>query len=82
MQQEHYSESNLLQFSHSIFCKNIVCLAVAREHHFGIARCDAPWQRRNEHYSYITNYWKVVAYLILSNVPVAYLFKILIVKQL
>ena len=36
------TELNLLQFSHSMFCKNIAHLAVAREHHLSVARCDAP----------------------------------------
>ena len=36
---EHCSESNLLQLSHSMFCKNIARLAVAREHHLAVARC-------------------------------------------
>ena len=30
---EHCSELNLLQLSHSMFCKNIARLAVARGHH-------------------------------------------------
>ena len=36
------TELNLLQFSHSMFCKNIAHLAVAREHHLLVAMCDAP----------------------------------------
>ena len=35
-------EFNLEQLSHSMFCKNIACLAVAREHHLVVAMCDAP----------------------------------------
>ena len=30
---EHRSELDLQQLSHSMFCKNIASLAVAREHH-------------------------------------------------
>ena len=39
---EHCSKLNLLQLSHSMFCKNIASLAVAREHHLLVAMCDAP----------------------------------------
>ena len=39
---EHCSELDLLQLSHSMSCKNIARLAVAREHHLAVARCDAP----------------------------------------
>ena len=39
---EHCSELNLLQLSHSMSCKNIARLPVAREHHLAVARCDAP----------------------------------------
>ena len=39
---EYCLKLNLLQLSHSMFCKNIACLAVAREHHLVVAMCDAP----------------------------------------
>ena len=39
---EHCLKSNLQQLSYSMYCKNIACLAVAREHHLVVAMCDAP----------------------------------------
>ena len=42
MQWESCSKSNLEQLSHSMFCKNIAHLAVAREHHLVVAMCDVP----------------------------------------
>ena len=39
---EHCSELDLLQLSHSMFCKNIACLAVARERNYVWQPCDAP----------------------------------------
>ena len=33
MIREHHSELNLLQLSYSMFCKNIACLAIGKEHH-------------------------------------------------
>ena len=35
---EHCSELDLLQLSHSMSCKNIARLAIAREHHLVVAR--------------------------------------------
>ena len=44
--QERCWKSNLInddnKFSHSMFCKNDVCLAVAREHHRVVTREHAP----------------------------------------
>ena len=39
---EHCSKLDLQQLSHSMFCKNIARLAVAREHHLAVAMCNAP----------------------------------------
>ena len=64
---EHCSELNLLQLSHSMFCKNIAHLAVARGHHTQQPLNDAPQQRLNEQYSYRTYCGKVVINLILRS---------------
>ena len=42
MVNEHCLESNLLQFSYSMFCKNIARLAVARERNYVWQPYDAP----------------------------------------
>ena len=65
---EYCSKLKLLQLSLSMSCKNIARLAVAREHHLAVARCDASQQRLNKQYSYRTYCGKVVANSILSNV--------------
>ena len=39
---EHCLKLDSQQLSQNMFCKNIACLAVAREHHLAVARCDAP----------------------------------------
>ena len=37
--QKYYSKLNLLQLSHSMFCKNIAPLAIARKHYKVLTRC-------------------------------------------
>ena len=39
---EHCSGSIFQRLSHSMFCKNIARLAIAKEHHLAVAMCDAP----------------------------------------
>ena len=65
-----------------MFCKNIACLAVAREHHTQQPLNHAPQQQLNQRYSYRTYYEKVVQNVISKNFPIVCSLSILLVQLL